>query len=172
MQSISGSHHHLAPIPPTMPPIRPSKVASTSSSTFLQPPKGTQHKRKAWRPVHDNASESEESKTTKALKTTQKRKCDAAPSADESTDTTKKKKKTKKRKKKPTNTTDDEGDESDDETVPQDEAPEDMDENERALSTSFTSAFSCCFDFSDRKSHGELDITCIHALPLPTLHQN
>ncbi len=177
MQLVSTSHHHFAPIPPTMAPTRPSKVTLKSSSTFSQPPKGTLHKQKARWHVRDEASESEESETTKASKMTQKRKRDAELSSDESTDTMKKKKsskkaKKKKKKKKPTNTMDEDGDESDDETIPQDEAPDNMDENEQALSMSSTSALCCHSDFCDRKGYSELDIACIHALPLPAHYQN
>ncbi|PBL01892.1 hypothetical protein ARMGADRAFT_1023273 [Armillaria gallica] len=64
---------------------------------------------------------------------TQEGKHDAELSSDESTDTTKKK------KKKLTNTMDEEGDKSDDETIPQDEALEDMDNNEQAIKKTMVS---------------------------------
>ncbi len=132
-----------ATISPTMAPIRPSK----SSSSFLQPPKGTRHKQHVRR--CNESSDPEDGETTSKVSAKRKCKHDPLLSADESMDrpsTTKKMKKNwkKQKKKKSTMMTDtvDEGDEThegEDEATPRDEAPADMDENDQALSMSLTS---------------------------------
>lgn len=155
-----------------MAPIRPYQ----SSLSFSQPPKGTWHKQHVCR--HNESSKPEDGKATK--KSSAKRKCkhDPVSSADESTDrpsTTKKtKKKQKKQTKKWTTTTDnaDEGDESEDEAAPRDEAPADMDENEKALSTSFTSLWLHFSYLHDRESHCRLDIGSVWPLPLATIYKS
>lgn len=65
----------------------------------------------------------------------------------------------------------DEGDESEDETSPWDQAPEDMDKNEQALSTSLTSNILCFAYLYDRESCCRLDISSVRLLPLASLYQ-
>ncbi len=153
-----------------MAPIRASK----SSSSLSQPPKGTQHKQRARKHACNKSSDPEDGETTNKASATHKRKHNLASSADEATDshsTTKKMNKKKKKKRLATATdTSDEGDESGDETA-RDQAPEDMDENEQALSTSFFSHLLHFSHYNDRESHGQLDISRVRPLPLATLYQ-
>ncbi len=163
---------HTHQLPPTyatdslaMAPIRSSK----SLSSFLQPPKGTQHKQRACKHVRNKSSESDNSETQKKTSTACKCKHDSASSADEAMGSH-----STKKKKKLTASVDtaDKGDGSEDETSPQDDTPEDMDENDQALSTSLTPHWLHFSYLRDRESHGRLDISSLWPLSFATLHQS
>lgn len=154
-----------------MAPIRPSQ----SSSSFSQPPKGTQHKQRACKHARNKSSDSEDGETTNKASKTCKCKRDSTSSADEAggSRSTRKTKTKKKKQKKPTASTDtaDEGDGSEDEASPQDQAPEDMDENEQALSTSLISKILCFTYLYDRESCSRLDVSSVRSLPLASVNQ-
>lgn len=131
--------------------------ASKSSLSLLQPPKGMQHKQCACKHAHNKSLDPEDGETTNKASATCKWKHDSVSSADEATDSHSTMKKKKKRSATATDTLD-EGDKSGGETA-WDQVPEDMDENEQALSTSFFSHLLHFSHYNDRESRSQLDIS-------------